>query len=84
MPDTVKLQMMVDAELDRALERQAVAHGMAKDALVADVLRDFVAAGTEADEVARTEEGLGDLREGRWLTHEHVRELFEQRFGPVR
>lgn len=84
MADMVILQTVVDAALDQALERRAAAHGMAKDALVADVLRDFVAAETEANQIARTEEGLRDLREGRWVTHEHVRQLFEERFVPAK
>jgi hypothetical protein len=32
---------------------------------------------------ARTEAGLRDLREGRWLIHDQVVALFEQKFGPA-
>jgi len=76
MPDDIRIQADIPADLDEALERLASARGQSKAALVRDALSEFVM----SDEAFRAavEEGLAALDAGDTIPHEQViREIDE-------
>jgi predicted transcriptional regulator len=76
MPDDIRIEAVIPANLDEALDRLASTRGQSKAALVRDALAEFVL--SEEAFVAAVEEGLADLDAGRIVSHENVmREIGE-------
>lgn len=82
MPDDIRIEASIPANLDEALDRLALSRGQSKPALVRDVLTEYVfgeeAALSEEAFIAAVEEGLADVRAGNTVPHEQVMREIEE------
>ena len=76
MANDVTVGPLLTADLDEALTRLAVARGKKKDALICEVLTEYVAA--EEAFAAAVEEGLAEARAGNTVPHEEVMQEIEE------
>jgi predicted transcriptional regulator len=76
MPDDIRIEADIPADLDEALGRLASARNKSKSALVREALSEFVM--SEEAFVAAVKEGLADLDAGHTVPHPEVmREIDE-------
>jgi predicted transcriptional regulator len=76
MPDEIRIEANIPADLDEALDRLASARGQTKSALVREALSEFVI--TDEAFRAAVEEGLADARAGHTIPHEQVMREIEE------
>ncbi len=76
MPDEIRIEANIPADLDEALDRLASARGQTKSALVREALSEFVI--TDDAFRAAVEEGLADARAGHTIPHEQVMREIEE------
>jgi predicted transcriptional regulator len=79
MANDVAVSPMISAELDEALARLAEARGIPKTALITEALSEFVfAEEADAEFAAAVEEARGDIRAGRFVSHDEVVQEMEE------